>query len=137
MASGDEKISDSVLTYAMTLALPESWSTQKQNLWMESPLTSEKVMAAMDWDMGRMDGVTAQTVALSAKQQFACTLHRTNGHTNAHCIKQGGAPAASYLPKDQHPSFRRLTGTNPAPTKDCQTYSQPRASTKPTSLGGL
>lgn len=107
LASGDEKISDSVLSYAMTLALPESWSTQKQNLWMESPLTSEKVMAAVrgEWDRRRTNGGTAQTVALSAKQQFACTLHRTDGHTNAQCIKQGGTPPASYVPKVRQPSI--------------------------------
>jgi hypothetical protein len=107
LASGDEKISDSVLSYAMTSALPESWSTQKQNLCMEFPLTSEKVMAAVrgEWDRRRTDGGTAQTVALSAKQQFACTLHRTNGHTNAQCIKQRGTPPASYVPKVRQPSI--------------------------------
>lgn len=113
LASSDEKSSDSVLSYAMTLALPESWSTVKQSLWMESPLTSEKVMAAVrgEWDRRQMDGGTTQTVALSVNQQFACSLHRTNGHTNAQCIKQGGTPPASYVPR-----IRNAPAPSAAPT---------------------
>jgi len=38
---GGESISNSLLAYAMTLALPNSWTTQKQALWMEQPLSSE------------------------------------------------------------------------------------------------
>jgi hypothetical protein len=31
----------------MTLALPDSWTTQKQALWMEQHLSSEKVAVAI------------------------------------------------------------------------------------------
>jgi uncharacterized protein (DUF1697 family) len=45
--TGRENLSDKMLTYAMTIALPESWSTQKQSLWLQEPLKSESVASAV------------------------------------------------------------------------------------------
>jgi len=42
--TGGENLSDRMLAYAMTIALPESWSTQKQSLWLQEPLKSESVV---------------------------------------------------------------------------------------------
>jgi len=47
LVTGGESISDSLLAYAMMLALPDSWTTQKQALWMEQHLSSEKVASAI------------------------------------------------------------------------------------------
>ena len=65
---GGETISDSLLAYAMTLALPESWTTQKQTLWMDSNLSSQKVASAIraEWQRRVMDGESG--AALAAKQ---------------------------------------------------------------------
>jgi hypothetical protein len=45
--SGGENLSDKMLAYAMTIALPESWSTQKQSLWLHKPLKSKSVASAV------------------------------------------------------------------------------------------
>nr|XP_019014832.1 uncharacterized protein I206_00919 [Kwoniella pini CBS 10737]OCF53613.1 hypothetical protein I206_00919 [Kwoniella pini CBS 10737] len=43
--SGGESLSDRMLAYAMTLALPDSCSTLKPTLWLREPLTSASVQA--------------------------------------------------------------------------------------------
>jgi hypothetical protein len=45
--TGGENLSDRMLAYAMTITLPESWSTQKQSLWLQEPLKSESVASAV------------------------------------------------------------------------------------------
>jgi hypothetical protein len=45
--SGGENLSDKMLAYAMTIALPESWSTHRQSLWLQEPLKSESVASAV------------------------------------------------------------------------------------------
>lgn len=51
--SGGENLSDQMLAYAMTLALPESFVTIKQTLWLKEPLTSSAVQAAVQAEWTR------------------------------------------------------------------------------------
>jgi hypothetical protein len=44
---GIEDLSNEVLPYAMTIALPESWPTQKQSLSLQEPLKSKSVSSAV------------------------------------------------------------------------------------------
>jgi hypothetical protein len=49
----------------MTIALPESWSTQKQSLWFQEPLKSESVASAVraEWQrriLRSWDGLVAR-----------------------------------------------------------------------------
>lgn len=51
--SSGENLSDRMLAYAMTLALPESFITIKQTLWLKEPLTSSAVQAAVQAEWTR------------------------------------------------------------------------------------
>lgn len=51
--SSCENLSDHMLAYAMTLALPESFITIKQTLWLKEPLTSSAVQAAVQAEWTR------------------------------------------------------------------------------------
>ncbi|OWZ26661.1 hypothetical protein C356_06869, partial [Cryptococcus neoformans c45] len=51
--SSGENLSDRMLAYAMTLALPESFTTLKQTLWLREPLTSSAVQAAVQAEWTR------------------------------------------------------------------------------------
>jgi hypothetical protein len=61
-----------MLAYAMTIALPESWSTQKQSLWLQEPLKFESVASAIraEWQRRLLDSGGAG-MALPAQQQVS------------------------------------------------------------------
>ena len=52
-SSGTENLSDGMLAYAMTLALPESYDTLKQTLWLRDNLKSADVQAAVNAEWTR------------------------------------------------------------------------------------
>ena len=99
-----ETISDSLLAYAMTLALPESWTTQKQALWMETKLPSEKVASAIraEWQRRQMEG--KEGTALNAgrfqprqggqekKDGPWCDHRNSSSHSNAQCYSLRDSP---------------------------------------------
>jgi hypothetical protein len=75
--SGGENLSDKMLAYAMTIALPESWSTQKQSLWLQEPLKSESVASAVraEWQRRILESGgpgTALKVQGERPQLFIC-----------------------------------------------------------------
>lgn len=135
LVTGGESISDSLLAYAMTLALPESWTAQKQALWMEQHLSSEKVASTIraEWQRRQMDGNDG--TALFAKPQMYqqkfgqglkkqgsnemwCDLHKSKTHTNAQCSAQGGTPPPSFYNKRQgnaNLAQNASKSTNPSP----------------------
>lgn len=64
-----------MLAYAMTLALPESFTTLKQTLWLREPLTSSAVQAAVQAEWTRR---SSEEVAMANRVQES----RTQGNTS-------------------------------------------------------
>jgi hypothetical protein len=119
--SGGENLSDKMLAYAMTIALPESWSTQKESLWLQEPLQSKSVASAVraEWqrhvlESGRTG--TALKVQGDRSQQFNnsqsnsgpnkdsnrdfpldnnayCEFHHMKGHSTETCFSRKRAEA--------------------------------------------
>ncbi len=89
-ASGEENLSDRMLAYAMTLALPESYTTVKQNLWLRSPLTSVEVVGGVqaEWARRKTSHNSGMLIAISirdpgrvgkreiVRSRQQCLLHR-------------------------------------------------------------
>jgi len=52
---GGENLSDKMLAFAMTMALPESFATLKQTMWLREPITSAAVAGAVqaEWSRGK------------------------------------------------------------------------------------
>jgi hypothetical protein len=69
--SGGEQLSDKMLAYAVTIALPESWSTQKQSLWLQEPLKSESVASAdrAEWQRRILEAGSVGTALATRLQQ--------------------------------------------------------------------
>lgn len=135
---GGESISDSLLAYAMTLALPDSWTTQKQALWMEQHLSSEKVASAIraEWQRRQMDSKEGTALFVQPQQQqqrqqgvggMWCDYHKSGTHTNAQCSAQGGTPPPSF--------FQRRKGK--ANTAQTISQSSLQQSTTPTASAQL
>jgi hypothetical protein len=127
--SGGENLSNKMLAYAMTIALPESWSTQKQSLRLQEPLSSESVASAVraEWQRGVLEsGGTG--IALKGKgnrpQQFNnqrsnsgpnnndnrdfprdnnayCDFHHMKGHYTETCFSRKRAEANKAKNKPQ------------------------------------
>lgn len=68
--SSGENLSDRMLAYAMTLALPESFTTVKQTLWLREPLTSSAVQAAVQAEWTRR---SSEEVAMANRVQESHT----------------------------------------------------------------
>jgi hypothetical protein len=94
----------------MTLALPNSWTTQKQALWMEQHWSSEKVASAIhaEWQRRQMDNKERAALFVQPQQQqqrqqgdegIWCDCHKSETYTNAHCAAQGGARPPSFFQK--------------------------------------
>jgi hypothetical protein len=83
--TGGENLSDKMLAYAMTIALPESWSTQKQSLWLQEPLKSESVASAVraEWQRRVLEsGGTGTALKVQGKRPQHFTNQRSNSGPN-------------------------------------------------------
>ncbi|QPK66925.1 hypothetical protein CNBG_10108 [Cryptococcus deuterogattii R265] len=97
-----ENLSDRMLAYAMTLALPESFTTIQQTLWLQEPLTSSAVQAAVQADWTRRltkEAATANRVRKNHTQgnkhngraktrewsEKWCSIHRVSSHNTREC----------------------------------------------------
>lgn len=102
--SSGENLSDGMLVYAhaMTLALPESFTTIKQTLWLQEPLTSSAVQAAVqaEWTMRSTEEVATGNRMLENHSQGNkhngrakarewsekwCSIHRVSSHNTRDC----------------------------------------------------
>jgi hypothetical protein len=125
--SGGENLSDKMLAYAMTIALPESWSTQKQSLWLHKPLKSKSVASAVraEWQRRvlKSGGTgTALKVQGNRPQHFNnrsnsgsnnnqriyphndnayCKYHGMKGHTTESCVTRKRAAGNNAKNKPQ------------------------------------
>ncbi|RXK34621.1 hypothetical protein M231_08123, partial [Tremella mesenterica] len=72
--SAGENLSDKMLAYAMTLALPESFTTLKQTLWLRESLSSSEVQAGVqaEWSRRKTEGESA--TGMFAKSKFRSKL---------------------------------------------------------------
>ncbi len=99
-----------MLTYAMTLALPESYTTVKQNLWLRSPLTSAEVVGGVQAEWARRKTSHNSGALIAIQQQGSrksrekgrlygpdknayCTEHKAYGHDTSRCIRLHGRPS--------------------------------------------
>jgi transposase InsO family protein len=117
--SGGENLSDKMLAYAMTIALPESWSTQKQSLWLQESLNPESVASAVraEWQRRVRESGGGET-ALAAQQQQGrrpqqagiefprdptafCDFHGVKGHSTENCLTRKRAEANKAKNKPQ------------------------------------
>ncbi|GFZ52053.1 hypothetical protein JCM24511_09825 [Saitozyma sp. JCM 24511] len=112
----------------MTIALPESWSTQKQSLWLQEPLKSESVASAVhaEWQRRVLEsgGIgTALKVQGKRPQEFnnqrsnsgpnnnprdfprndnaICDYHGVKGHSTESCVTRKHAEANKAKNKPQ------------------------------------
>jgi hypothetical protein len=99
---------DTMLAFAMIQALPKSFATIKQALWLRTPLKSADVAAAVQAEWSRRSS-GEENVALKARLQQAgkgfqpkprdgskyCDLHKTTGHSNDQCYLQGAPRPAN------------------------------------------
>jgi len=110
MAAGENP--DRILAYAMTLALPPSFATIQQNLWLRSPLSSAEVAGAVQAEWARRKISDSSSGALVSKQAFGrprrdfaatkkdklfgpdqnayCTEHKAYGHDTSKCHRLHG-----------------------------------------------
>ncbi|GFZ44957.1 hypothetical protein JCM24511_02683, partial [Saitozyma sp. JCM 24511] len=65
----------------MTIALPESWSTQKQSLWLQEPLKSESVASAVraEWQRRVLEsGSTGTALKVQGNRPQQVNNQRSN-----------------------------------------------------------
>ncbi len=107
--SGGENLSDCMLAYAMTMALPESYATIKQTLWLQKNLASADVAGAVQAESSQRrtiksgNALAVQHKAFNKKSNFKpnpnfpaypcnnnayCNFHHTNGHATKDCISK-------------------------------------------------
>jgi hypothetical protein len=67
--AGGENLSDRMLAYAMAIALPDSFNTMKQALWLQEAPTSTAVSAAIqaEWTRRQSDEATGSALAARLK----------------------------------------------------------------------
>jgi len=63
-ANDGDRLSDKMLAYAMTMALPDSFVTIKQNLWLRDDLNSSSVQAAIQAEWARRQSTDTMSSAL-------------------------------------------------------------------------
>lgn len=69
--SSGEHLSDQMLAYCMTLALPESFTPIIQSLWLNKPLKSADVQAAIQTEWARRVGTGSTAIANRAQDSRA------------------------------------------------------------------
>ena len=90
-------LSDEMLAFAMTMALPASYSTLQQTLWLRAPLTSAEVQNAVQAEFSRrkLHNPAALVARTSGNKPFTkkpndntkyCNYHKKNGHTTDECF---------------------------------------------------
>jgi hypothetical protein len=124
--SGGENLSDKMLAYAMTIALPESWSTQKQSLWLHEPLKSDLVASAVhaEWQRRVLEsGGTGNALKVQGNRpqqnnnnqrsnsgprkdwprddNAFCEYHGVKGHSTESCFTRKRAEANKAKNKPQ------------------------------------
>jgi len=99
-----------MLAYAMTLALPESYTTVKQNLWLRSPFTSAEIVGVVQAEWARRKTSHNSGALIAIQQQGSgksrekgtlygpdkhayCTEHKAYGHDTSKCIRLHGRPS--------------------------------------------
>lgn len=81
--SSGENLSDQMLTYCMTLSLPESFTPIIQSLWLNKPLKSADVQAAIQTECAAVIHISRNWGAQLAEQgphwgwTFACLSIKT------------------------------------------------------------
>ena len=105
--AGGGNLGDDMLAYAMAMALPESYNTLKQSLWLRSPLTSAEVAGSVQAEWSRRQSEEQVGTALwTNKQQFRrpgnqqpftqpshnsnnkkkwCHYHKSTTHSSENC----------------------------------------------------
>jgi hypothetical protein len=120
---------DTMLAFAMIQALPESFATIKQALWLRTPLKSADVAAAVQAEWSRRSS-GEENVALKARLQQAgrgftprprdgskyCDLNKTTGHSNDQCYLQGAPRPANNTNNNNKPRFPAKANVATTPT---------------------
>jgi hypothetical protein len=99
---------NTMLAFAMLQALPKSFSTIKQALWLRTPLKHADVSAAVQAEWSRRAS-GEENIALKARLQAGkgfipkpgdgavyCDVHKTTNHSNAQCFSQGAPKPVNY-----------------------------------------
>ena len=96
---GGENLSDKMLAFAMTMALPESFATLKQTMWLREPISSAAVAGAVQAEWSRRQ--TDSGMALLAKYSFKTRNHNSgNSHSGNNKPRQLGPNPNAYC--DNH-----------------------------------
>ena len=97
---GGENLSDKMLAFAMTMALPESFATLKQTMWLREPITSAAVAGAVQAEWSRRQ--TDSGMALLAKFNSKTRNYNSgnNNHFNNNKPRQLGPDPDAYC--DNH-----------------------------------
>ena len=103
---GGENLSDKMLAFAMTMALPETFATLKQTMWLREPITSAAVAGAVqaEWSRRQTDNGTALLAKYNSANRRQtgnnwnnkprqlgpdlnayCENHKCAGHSTANC----------------------------------------------------
>ena len=110
-ASGAENLSDRMLAYAMTLALPKSFETLKETLWLREDVTSAAVKAGIQAEWTRRGSHSSSAAANAHRARGTnngrhqgnngqkrpwtekwCSFHKTPTHNTAECRAKIGNP---------------------------------------------
>lgn len=127
--SSGENLSDRMLAYAMTLALPESFVTIKPTLWLREPLTSSAVQAAVqaEWTRRSTEEVATANRVLENHAQGKkhngrakarewskkwCSIHRVSSHNTRDCSLR------KFNNNNKQPGHVRVVNSESAKTEE-------------------
>lgn len=105
---GGENLSDKMLAFAMTMALPESFATLKQTMWLREAINSAAVAGAVQAEWSRRQ--TDSGMALLAKYNSKTRTNSGNnnfGYNNNNKPRQLGPDSSAYC--DNHKCFGHST----------------------------
>jgi hypothetical protein len=103
---GGENLSDKMLAFAMTMALPESFATLKQTMWLREPITSAAVAGAVQAEWSRRQ--TDSGMALLAKYNFKNRNYNPGNNSGINNKpRQLGPDSSAYC--DNHKCFGHST----------------------------
>lgn len=99
-----ENLPDCMLAYAMTLALPESFITIKQTLWLKEPLTSSAVQAAVQAEWTRR---STEESAMANRVQVTHTPGNNNYNQRKNKAREWTEKWCRH-PQGVHPQYKGL-----------------------------